>query len=90
MEIDVATEEPAGVLLRAATARVGDRTVLAVEGQRNKQVRGAAQPVVTSGKDKEFVLDSGKRIQSIFGREVDYLKAKGYTFMSDGTAVKVK
>jgi hypothetical protein len=37
-----------------------------------------------------LVLDNGKKIQSIFGREVDYLKAKGYTFMPDGTAVKVK
>lgn len=45
---------------------------------------------VTAGKDNAFVLDNGKRIQSIFGREVDYLKAKGYTFMPDGTAVKVK
>ncbi|HEX2687118.1 MAG TPA: DUF4157 domain-containing protein [Kofleriaceae bacterium] len=45
---------------------------------------------VTAGKDNAFVLDNGKKIQSIFGREVDYLKAKGYTFMPDGTAVKVK
>jgi hypothetical protein len=37
-----------------------------------------------------FVLDGEKKIQSIFGREVDYLKAKGYMFMLDGTAVKVK
>ena len=45
---------------------------------------------VTAGKDKQFVLDNGKRIQSIFGREVEYLKSKGYTFKPDGTAVKVK
>jgi Domain of unknown function (DUF4157) len=37
---------------------------------------------------KGFVLDNGKKIQSIFGREVEYLKAKGYTFKADGTAVK--
>lgn len=36
-----------------------------------------------------FVLDeAGNRIKSIFGREVDYLMSKGYTFLSDGTAVK--
>jgi hypothetical protein len=45
---------------------------------------------VTAGKDEAFVLDDGKRVQSIFGREVDYLKARGYTFMADGTAVKVQ
>jgi hypothetical protein len=45
---------------------------------------------VTAGKDNAFVLDNGKKIQSIFGREVDYLKAKGYTFKPDGTAVKVQ
>jgi hypothetical protein len=45
---------------------------------------------VTAGKGNQFVLDSGKRIQSIFGREVEYLKAKGYIFKPDGTAVKVK
>jgi hypothetical protein len=38
-----------------------------------------------------FVLDAnGQRIPSIFGREVKYLKAHGYTFLPDGTAVKVK
>ena len=37
---------------------------------------------------KSYVLDDGKKIQSIFGREVDYLKSKGYTFKPDGTAVK--
>ena len=36
-----------------------------------------------------FVLDaSGNKIKSIFGREIDYLKSKGYTFLSDGTAIK--
>lgn len=41
------------------------------------------------GKNKKsFVLDDGKKIQSIFGREVEYLKSKGYTFKPDGTAVK--
>ena len=45
---------------------------------------------VTAGKDREFVLDAGKRIQSIFGREVDYLEAQGYKILSDGTASKVK
>ncbi len=45
---------------------------------------------VTTDKDKLFVLDDGKRIQSIFGREVEYLKSKGYTFRPDGTAVKEK
>jgi hypothetical protein len=42
------------------------------------------------GKDREFVLDGGAKIQSIFGREVDYLRAKGYVFSPDGTATKVK
>jgi hypothetical protein len=45
---------------------------------------------VTAGKDEGFVLDEGRKIRSIFGREVDYLKSKGYTFMPNGTAVKVK
>jgi hypothetical protein len=45
---------------------------------------------VTIGKDREFVLDGGAKIQSIFGREVDYLRAKGYVFSPDGTATKVK
>jgi hypothetical protein len=36
-----------------------------------------------------FVLDaSGNKIKSIFGREVDLLKSKGYTFLSNGNAVK--
>ena len=43
--------------------------------------------VLTKNK-KSFVLDNGKKIQSIFGREVEYLKAKGYTFKPDGTAVR--
>jgi hypothetical protein len=37
---------------------------------------------------KSFVSDNGKKIQSIFGREVEYLESKGYTFQADGTAVK--
>ena len=35
-----------------------------------------------------LVLENGQRIKSIFGREVDYLTSKGYTFLPDGTAVK--
>lgn len=36
-----------------------------------------------------FVLEvNGNKIKSIFGREIDYLKSKGYTILSDGTAVK--
>jgi len=37
----------------------------------------------------KFILDNGSKIRSIFGREVDYLTSKGYTFSPDGTAVKV-
>lgn len=37
----------------------------------------------------EFILDAdGNKIKSIFGREIDYLRSKGYTFLADGTAVK--
>jgi hypothetical protein len=43
---------------------------------------------VLSKNKRSFVLDNGKKLQSIFGREVEYLKAKGYTFKADGTAVK--
>ena len=44
---------------------------------------------VTDKKGKQFVLDgSGNKIKSIFGREVDYLKSKGYTFQPDGSAIK--
>lgn len=40
-------------------------------------------------KGKNFILDaSGNKIKSIFGREIDYLKSRGYTFLSDGTAIK--
>jgi hypothetical protein len=35
-----------------------------------------------------FVTENGNKIKSIFGREVDYLKSKGYEFLSDGTAVR--
>jgi len=31
---------------------------------------------------------SGNKIKSIFGREVDLLKSNGYSFLSDGTAIK--
>jgi hypothetical protein len=43
---------------------------------------------VLSRNKRSFVLDDGKKIQSIFGREVEYLKSKGYTVKPDGTAVK--
>lgn len=43
---------------------------------------------VLSKNKRSFVLDNGKKIQSIFGREVEYLQSKGYTFKPDGTAVK--
>jgi hypothetical protein len=43
---------------------------------------------VTSKKGTFVLDDSGNRIKSIFGRELDYLKSKGYTFLPDGTAVK--
>jgi hypothetical protein len=36
----------------------------------------------------KHILDGGKRIRSIFGREVDYLESKGYVFNADGTAVR--
>jgi hypothetical protein len=40
-------------------------------------------------KNKVLLLDKeGNRIQSVFGREVEYLESKGYTFMPDGTAIK--
>jgi hypothetical protein len=35
-------------------------------------------------------LPTKPRGEPIFGREVEYLKAKGYTVKPDGTAVKVK
>jgi hypothetical protein len=43
---------------------------------------------VLSKNKRSFVLDNGKKIQSIFGREVEYLKANGYVFRLDGTAVR--
>jgi hypothetical protein len=44
---------------------------------------------VTNKKGTKFILDErGNKIKSIFGREVDYLRSKGYTFQADGTAVK--
>jgi hypothetical protein len=36
----------------------------------------------------KFVLDNGNKIKSIFGREIDYLTAKGYNIQTDGIAVK--
>jgi len=37
----------------------------------------------------DFVFDaSGNKITSIFGREINYLKSKGYTILNDGTAIK--
>jgi hypothetical protein len=39
--------------------------------------------------DNKFVFDSsGNRIKSIFGREIDYLRANGYEVLADGTAVR--
>lgn len=35
-----------------------------------------------------FVTENGNKIKSIFGREVDYLRSKGYEFLNDGTAVR--
>ena len=44
---------------------------------------------VTKKGTNEFVLDaSGNKIKSIFGREIDLLKANGYTFLPNGIAVK--
>ncbi|WP_437328885.1 hypothetical protein [Sorangium sp. So ce381] len=34
------------------------------------------------------IMHNGEHVKSIFGREVDYLEANGYTFQPDGTAVK--
>ena len=34
------------------------------------------------------MVHNGRHLKSIFGREVDYLKSKGYTFQPDGMAVK--
>ncbi len=45
--------------------------------------------VMTRNK-KSFVLHDGEKVQSIFGREVAYLRSKGYVFKPDGTAVKVQ
>ncbi len=44
--------------------------------------------IYVTRKDGSFVLDgAGKKIKSIFGREVDYLKGKGYTWGADGVAI---
>ncbi|BAV04392.1 hypothetical protein SAMN05421788_110119 [Filimonas lacunae] len=36
----------------------------------------------------EFVLSNGKKVPSIFGREVAYITSKGYKIQADGTAIK--
>lgn len=46
--------------------------------------------VYVTDEDGKYVMKNGERIRSIFGREVDYLKANGYAFRADGTAVKVR
>lgn len=63
--------------------------------KRGDNIRFVSNPLdefathVTKNKGTEFVLDAaGQRIRSIFGREVDVLKANGYKFLEDGTAVK--
>lgn len=39
---------------------------------------------------RNFVLDAnGNKIKSIFGREITHLQTKGYTILSNGTAVKL-
>jgi hypothetical protein len=44
--------------------------------------------IYVTDKAGNFVLDNGRQIKSIFGREVDYLTSKGYEFLPDGTAVR--
>ncbi|MBF7089961.1 hypothetical protein IUY40_00155 [Flavobacterium sp. ALJ2] len=45
--------------------------------------------IYVTGESGNFVLDtSGKQIQSIFGREIEYFKSKGYKILNNGTAVK--
>jgi hypothetical protein len=40
-------------------------------------------------KEGNFILDaSGNKIKSIFGIEIDHLKANGYTILSDGITIK--
>jgi hypothetical protein len=62
--------------------------------ERGDQFRFVSNPndekslFVLAKNKKSCVLDNGKKIESIFGREVEYLKSKGYTFKADGTAVK--
>ena len=47
--------------------------------------------IYSTTKKGKFILDkAGKKIKSIFGREVDYLLAKGYQILSDGTAISPK
>jgi hypothetical protein len=63
---------------------------------RNDKFRFVSNPAketdvfVTMGKDEQLVLDRGEQIRSIFGREVDYLQAKGYTFGADGIAARTR
>jgi len=52
--------------------------------------RDAKAIFVTDETTGEFIVENGKRIKSIFGREVEYLEANGYRFQADGTAVKVR
>lgn len=63
--------------------------------KRGDQFRFVSNPAsetalyVTQKNGRDFVLDgSGQKILSIFGREVEYLKKMGYTFLPDGTAVR--
>ncbi|MFO7563103.1 MAG: DUF4157 domain-containing protein [Enhygromyxa sp.] len=64
--------------------------------KRGDQIRFISDPgldtaIYVTRKDGSFVLDaSGNKIKSIFGREVDYLKSKGYTWGADGVAVPPK
>ena len=46
-----------------------------------------AATFVTNGRGVFQLDEAGQRIRSIFGREVDYLRSRGYRFLPDGTAV---
>jgi hypothetical protein len=49
---------------------------------------GTERSLFVTDKLGEFILDANKnKIPSIFSRELEYLKAKGYQFLDDGTAV---
>jgi hypothetical protein len=41
-------------------------------------------------KGKPILDKNGAKMRSIFGREVDYLTSHGYTFLPDGTAVRLQ